>query len=473
MGFAYLLYLCTFKTELAFNIMSQSPAIPSGTRDFAPAEVARRCYIFDAIRSVFHAYGFMPIETPAMENLSTLLGKYGSEGDKLLFKVLNSGNALSKLAPEDLDAPSAALKVCEKGLRYDLTVPFARYVAQYQSQIALPFRRYQIQPVWRADRPQKGRYREFWQCDADIAGSASLLNEAELMLMTDSIFEKLGIGITLKINNRKVLSGIAEAINAADKLTDITTAIDKIDKAGIEKVSAELAERGIAAAGIARLLDILQWREDSRTKLQKLRALFACSEAGLRGVQELETLLDYLDLQPPQCRVEVDLSLARGLNYYTGAIFEVKANDADIGSISGGGRYDNLTGVFGLIGISGVGISFGADRIYDVMEQLGLFPSRIGQSAKIMFVNLGKREEAKSLELAQMLRRRGIAAEIYPDPRKLQKQMEYANRRRIPYVAVIGESELQQGGVSIKDMHSGGQRFISEAEFEKMAAEFE
>jgi histidyl-tRNA synthetase len=449
--------------------MAQQPTIPSGTRDFSPAEIARRNYIFDTIRSVFRTFGFVPIETPAMENLSTLLGKYGDEGDKLLFKILNSGDAFAKITADDLPHSNAtSLKVCERGLRYDLTVPFARYVVQHQNDITFPFRRYQIQPVWRADRPQKGRYREFYQCDADVVGSGSLLNEVELVQIIDDVYKKLNINVTLKINNRKVLGGMAELMNAPDKLTDITTAIDKIDKIGIEKVNAELAERGVESNAIAWLQPILQGTGSNEEKLQQLRTIFAQSETGLLGVQELQTIFDYISTLQLSCKVELDLSLARGLNYYTGAIFEVKANDAAIGSITGGGRYDNLTGVFGLKGVSGVGISFGADRICDVMTQLNLFPEDTQLHTQIMFTNLGKNEEAKVLLLAKNLRSKGVAVEIYPDRRKLQKQMEYANRHAIPYVAVIGETELQQQKVSVKNMQSGEQQLVSEAELYAM-----
>jgi histidyl-tRNA synthetase len=445
--------------------MAQLITVPSGMRDFLPSEIARRNYIFDTIRSVFHTFGFMPIETPAMENLSVLLGKYGNEGDKLLYKVLNSGDAFAKITPDDLtNSNAASLKVCEKGLRYDLTVPFARYVAAHQNDITFPFRRYQIQTVWRADRPQRGRYREFYQCDADIVGSASLLNEAELLWMTDMVFRKLKIDVVIKINNRKVLCGIAELMGAPDKLTDITTAIDKIGKIGIDKVNEELAMRGIAQGGIDKLQTILQWQGSNEETLQWLATLLAESEAGMVGVQELQAVFDYLAAQPVHSKVALDLSLARGLNYYTGAIFEVQANDAAIGSICGGGRYDNLTSVFGLKNISGVGISFGADRIYDVMSQLDSFPQNIWHCADIMFVNLGKKEELRAAAVAQILRSKGIATEIYPESRKIQKQMEYANRRRIPYVGIIGKNELQQDKITIKDMNSGEQQLVSETE---------
>ncbi|GHU94290.1 histidine--tRNA ligase [Bacteroidia bacterium] len=443
--------------------MAQSPSVPSGTRDFSPAEMARRNYIFDTIKGVFCLYGFQAIETPAMENLSTLLGKYGNEGDKLLFKILNSGDAFAKITADDLPSfNSTALKVCEKGLRYDLTVPFARYVVQHQNDIAFPFRRYQIQPVWRADRPQKGRYREFYQCDVDVIGSTSLLNEVELMQMIDEVYKKLNISITLKINNRKVLSGMAEVLNAQDKLTDITVAIDKIDKIGIEKVNAELAERGLNSEAIAWLQPILQSSGSNTEKLQLLQSVFQNSPTGLQGVQELQTIFDYLAPLGLHCKVELDLSLARGLNYYTGAIFEVKANDAAIGSITGGGRYDNLTGVFGLNNVSGVGVSFGADRIYDVMEQLALFPVNTSVGTSVIFANLGEQEEKEVLQVAAQLRSSGIATEIYPERRKLQKQFEYANKRGIPYVVVIGENEMQQQKVNVKNMQTGEQQLLTQ-----------
>ncbi|MDR3367479.1 MAG: histidine--tRNA ligase [Prevotellaceae bacterium] len=435
------------------------PSTPSGTRDFSPAEAARRTYIFDVIRGVFRTFGFQPLETPAMENLSTLLGKYGEEGDKLLFKILNSGNAFAKLTPDDLSSPAAAaLKACEKGLRYDLTVPFARYVAQHRSDIAFPFRRYQIQPVWRADRPQKGRYREFYQCDADVVGSTSLLNEVELVQLADAVFQKLGIAVTLKINNRKVLSGVAELMGAGDRLTEITVAIDKIEKVGMERVRQELRECGISDNALARLEPVLALTGAPAEKLQALSRLLASSATGMAGVQELNDLFAYLRPLELACSLELDLSLARGLSYYTGAIFEVKARDAEMGSISGGGRYDNLTGIFGVPDLSGVGISFGADRIYDVMEQLHLFPERAQAGTKVMFANLGAHEEACAITLAAQLRRSGVSVEIFPDRKKLQKQLEYANRRGIPYVAIIGEDELAQQKVSLKNMRTGEQR---------------
>jgi histidyl-tRNA synthetase len=437
------------------------PTTPSGTRDFSPAEAARRSYIFDAIRGVFRTFGFQPLETPAMENLSTLLGKYGEEGDKLLFKVLNSGNAFARLTPDDLSRPSAAaLKACEKGLRYDLTVPFARYVAQHRSELALPFRRYQIQPVWRADRPQRGRYREFYQCDADVVGSTSLLNEVELVQLADAVFQKLGIAVALRVNNRKVLSGVAEVMGAGDRLAELTVAIDKIEKVGVERAMQELGERGVSGEALARLAPVLALTGGPSEKLQALRRLLAASAAGMAGVQELDDLFGYLQPLGLACRLELDLSLARGLSYYTGAIFEAKARDAEMGSIAGGGRYDNLTGIFGVPNLSGVGISFGADRIYDVMEQLHLFPERAQAGTRVMLANLGAREEAYALALAAQLRREGVSAEIYPDRKKLQKQLEYANRRGIPYVIIVGEEELAQQKVSLKNLRTGEQRLL-------------
>ncbi|MDR3188028.1 MAG: histidine--tRNA ligase [Prevotellaceae bacterium] len=443
------------------------PSIPSGTRDFSPAETAKRTYIFDAIRSVFKTFGFQQLETPAMENLSTLLGKYGEEGDKLLFKILNSGDAFAKLTPEDLASPAAAsLKACEKGLRYDLTVPFARYVVQHQSEIAFPFRRYQIQPVWRADRPQKGRYREFYQCDVDIVGSASLLNEVELVQVVDAVFQKLGVAVTLKMNNRKVLSGIAEFMGAGDKLTEITVAIDKIEKIGLERVKQELRGQGVSDEAVARLEPVLTLAGTPAEKLQTLSRLLSSSAEGMAGIQELSDIFGYLQPLQLGCGVELDLSLARGLSYYTGAIFEVKANGVEMGSITGGGRYDNLTGIFGLPNVSGVGISFGADRIYDVMTQLNLFPESTLVGTQVMFTNLGAREEAYAIALAAQLRKGGVSAEIYPDRKKLQKQLEYANRRGIPYVAIVGEDELAQQKISLKNLRTGEQRLLPVEEME-------
>lgn len=435
----------------------QKPSIPKGTRDFSPAEMMRRTYIFETIKSVFRTYGFAPLETPAMENLSTLLGKYGDEGDKLLFKILNSGDYASGLDDGQLRTAS---KICEKGLRYDLTVPFARYIVQHQSEIVLPFKRYQIQPVWRADRPQKGRYREFYQCDVDVIGSRSLINEVELIEIVERVFGKLGINVTLKMNNRKILYGIAEAIGHADKMMDITVAIDKLEKIGIDNVRAELSERGLEQEAIDRLQPILELSGSNSEKLNKLRDVISCSETGLRGIAEMEEIFGYVEALGLNLPIELDLSLARGLNYYTGAIFEVKALDFAIGSICGGGRYDDLTGIFGMPNMSGVGISFGADRIYDVMTGLSLFPEEVNSSTRVLFVNLGAEEEAAVLPLLRQLRGREIAAEIYPEAGKMKKQMEYANRRGIPYVVIVGSQELEAGAATVKDMRTGEQRQV-------------
>ena len=441
--------------------MAQKPSIPKGTRDFSPIEMMRRDYIFNTIRSVFRLNGYSPIETPAMENLSTLLGKYGDEGDKLLFKILNSGDYAAKLQPNEL---TEASKICEKGLRYDLTVPFARYVVQHQNDIVFPFKRYQIQPVWRADRPQKGRYREFYQCDVDVIGSKYLLNEVELVGIVQSVFEKLGINVVLKMNNRKILFGIAEVMGHADKMIDITVAIDKLEKIGLDNVKAELLERGIEEEAIAKLQPILELSGTTAEKLDTLSVILADSETGLMGVKEMRTVFDCVAAAGYTLDIELDLSLARGLNYYTGAIFEVKAKDFAIGSICGGGRYDNLTGIFGMPDVSGVGISFGADRIYDVMVGLDLFPTEIGCSTKVLFVNLGEAEALASLCAVNALRVAGVSAELYPDSTKMKKQMEYANRRAIPYVAIIGSNELEQGVVTIKNMTSGEQNTIPVAQ---------
>lgn len=448
--------------------MAQKPSIPKGTRDFSPVEMMRRNYIFDTIRQVFRTYGFAPLETPSMENLSTLLGKYGDEGDKLLFKILNSGDYSAGLSDEELRQAS---KICEKGLRYDLTVPFARYVVQHQGELAFPFKRYQIQPVWRADRPQKGRYREFYQCDVDVIGTRSLLCEVELVEIVAEVFRRLGIRVALKMNNRKILYGIAETIGHADRMTDITVAIDKLDKIGLDNVKAELLDRGLTQEAIDRLQPILELEGDNEQKISKLRDILSGSETGLKGVEEIETVLGYAGRLGVELPVELDLSLARGLNYYTGAIFEVKALDYAIGSISGGGRYDDLTGIFGLPNLSGVGISFGADRIYDVMSGLGLFPDEVDCSTRLFFVNLGAAEEAAALPLLKQLRQAGIAAEIYPEAGKMKKQMEYANRRGIPYVAILGSQELESGVVTLKDMRSGEQRQVPFGELVAAAAE--
>ena len=438
--------------------MAQKPSIPKGTRDFSPAEMMRRTYIFETIKSVFRTYGFAPLETPSMENLSTLLGKYGDEGDKLLFKILNSGDYAAGLNDEQVRTAS---KICEKGLRYDLTVPFARYVVQHQNEISFPFKRYQVQPVWRADRPQKGRYREFYQCDVDVIGSRSLLNEVELIEIVERVFAKLGINVTLKMNNRKILYGIAEAIGHADKMMDITVAIDKLEKIGLDNVKAELAERGLEQEAIDKLQPILELSGTNAEKLAKLREVIGCSETGVKGIEEMSEIFGYVERLGLQLPIELDLSLARGLNYYTGAIFEVKAMDYAIGSICGGGRYDDLTGIFGLPNTSGVGISFGADRIYDVMVGLNLFPEEVNFTTKVMFVNLGAEEQLASMQIIRTLRDNGIAAEIYPESAKMKKQMEYANRRMIPYVVIIGSNELQERKATIKNMISGEQSSVA------------
>lgn len=436
------------------------PSIPKGTRDFGPVEMARRNYIFTTIRSVFELYGFQPIETPAMENLSTLLGKYGEEGDKLLFRILNSGDFLSDVDSNELTKDNASVlsgKISEKGLRYDLTVPFARFVVQHNHEIAFPFKRYQIQPVWRADRPQKGRYREFYQCDADVVGSNSLLNELELIQIVDAVFGKLGINIKLKINNRKILSGISEIIGEADKITDITVAIDKLDKIGIEKVKEELVQRGISNEAIQKLQPVMDLKGTNQEKLEQMKVVLASSSIGLKGVEEVATVLAYAEKTGVTCEIEFDLTLARGLNYYTGAIFEVKAKDVEIGSISGGGRYDNLTGVFGLEGLSGVGISFGADRIYDVLLQLNKFPESATSATKVLFINFGEKEELFCLPIVKQLRNSGISAEIFPDNAKMKKQMGYADAKKIPFVVMAGENEIAENAVSVKNMTTGEQ----------------
>ncbi|MCK9411905.1 MAG: histidine--tRNA ligase [Prolixibacteraceae bacterium] len=440
--------------------MAQKPSIPKGTRDFSPLEMARRNYIFDTVKAVFKLYGFQQIETPALENLSTLTGKYGEEGDKLLFKILNSGDFLAKANENDLSAKNSlktTFQISEKGLRYDLTVPFARYVVQYQNDINFPFRRYQIQPVWRADRPQKGRYREFYQCDVDIIGSNSLLNEYELIQIVDTIFTRLGINVTVKINNRKVLAGIAETIGEADRIIDITIAIDKLEKIGLDKVNEELSEKGVSESAIKKLQPILNLSGNNDEKLEKIEQVIASSETGSKGVEELRTIFGYLKTGHVATSVELDLTLARGLNYYTGAIFEVKASDVQIGSITGGGRYDDLTGIFGLPDISGVGISFGADRIYDVMEQLKLFPRDQTVSTKVLFVNFGKTEENYCLPLLEQVRRAEIASEIFPSDEKMKKQMNYANRKGVKYVVLAGEAEIANNEVTVKNMESGEQ----------------
>jgi histidyl-tRNA synthetase len=451
--------------------MAQKPSIPKGTRDFSPNEMARRNYIFDTVKSVFKLYGFQQIETPAMENLSTLMGKYGEEGDKLLFKILNSGDYLSAVNPSELNQAQShklTTKISEKGLRYDLTVPFARYVVQYQNDIIFPFRRYQIQPVWRADRPQKGRYREFYQCDVDIIGSNSLLNEVELIRIVDQIYRNLGINVVIKINNRKILAGIAETIGEADRIVDITVAIDKLDKIGLEKVNEELMQKGVSQEAILKLQPILNLTGNSAEKLNQIEQVIAGSEIGVKGISEMRTIFGYLEPMELGIEVELDLTLARGLNYYTGAIFEVKSKDVEIGSITGGGRYDDLTGIFGLPGVSGVGISFGADRIYDVMSQLDLFPKEAIAATQVMFVNFGKNEELYILPLLYRLRNAGISSELYPDQDKMKKQMNYANRKGIKFVILAGESEIESGMINLKNMESGEQQLIKSEEMVKV-----
>lgn len=444
--------------------MATKPGIPKGTRDFSPIEMAKRNYIFSTIKEVFHRFGFEQIETPSMENLSTLMGKYGEEGDKLLFKIQNSGDYFSGITDEELlsrNAPKLASKFCEKGLRYDLTVPFARYVVMHRDELTFPFRRYQIQPVWRADRPQKGRYREFYQCDADVVGSDSLLNEVELVQMIDAVYTQFGIRVSVKLNNRKILSGIAEIIGEADKIVDITVAIDKLDKIGIDNVNAELLAKGISPEGIARLQPIIQLAGTNDEKLAVLKEVLAGSEVGLKGIEEADFILQTLKGLEIRSEVELDLTLARGLNYYTGAILEVKALDVQIGSISGGGRYDNLTGVFGMQGVSGVGISFGADRIYDVLNQLELYPAHTAQTTELLFVNFGEKEVAFVLPVLQELRKAGVRAELYPDTAKMKKQMTYANNKGIAYVAIVGEDELAQGMILLKNMETGEQQSLT------------
>ena len=474
------------------------PNIPKGTRDFGPIEMAKRNYIFNTIREVYALYGFQQIETPAMETLQTLMGKYGEEGDKLLFKILNSGDFLSKLSEEDLrvhPCPSVpnnnpasdnnpasvpnnnpavlAAKICEKGLRYDLTVPFARYVVMHREELQLPFKRYQIQPVWRADRPQKGRYREFYQCDADVVGSDSLLNEVELMKIVDTVFSRFGIRVQIKINNRKILTGIAEVIGAADKIVDITVAIDKLDKIGIDNVNQELREDGLTDEQIKKLQPIIMLSGTNEEKLQTISTVLKDSEIGMRGVEEIRTILAPLTSNGSALKneIQLDLTLARGLNYYTGAIFEVKALDVQIGSITGGGRYDNLTGIFGMPGLSGVGISFGADRIYDVLNQLDLYPKDSVTTTQVLFINFGERETAYCLPIIDKVRANGIRAEIYHDAVKMKKQMSYANAKLIPYVVLAGENEINAGKVTLKNMENGEQQLLSPDELvEKMNA---
>ena len=444
--------------------MAANPSIPKGTRDFSPVEMAKRNYIFNTIREVYHLYGFQQIETPAMEMLSTLMGKYGDEGDKLLFKIQNSGDYFSGITDEELlgrNAAKLASKFCEKGLRYDLTVPFARYVVMHREEITFPFKRYQIQPVWRADRPQKGRYREFYQCDADVVGSNSLLNEVELMQIVDTVFTRFGIRVCIKINNRKILTGLAEVIGEADKIVDITVAIDKLDKIGLDNVNAEFKEKGISDEAIAKLQPIILLSGTNEEKLTVLKQVLAESETGLKGVEESEFILNTLSGLSMTNEIELDLTLARGLNYYTGAIFEVKALDVQIGSITGGGRYDNLTGVFGMAGVSGVGISFGADRIFDVLNQLELYPKEAVNGTQLLFINFGDKEAAYSINALAKVRAEGIRAEIYPDAAKMKKQMSYANAKSIPFVALVGENEMNEGKITLKNMESGEQTLVT------------
>lgn len=447
--------------------MANKPSIPKGTRDFGSEEMAKRNYIFDTIKRVYALYGFQQIETPAMETLHTLMGKYGEEGDKLLFKVLNSGDYLKSVSDEELkdrNPLKLQTKLCEKGLRYDLTVPFARYVVMHREELQMPFKRYQIQPVWRADRPQKGRYREFYQCDADVVGSDSLLNEVELMQIVDTVFTKFGIRIQIKINNRKILSGIAEFIGEQDKIVDITVAIDKLEKIGLEKVNEELHENGISEEAIKRLQPIIRLEGSNDDKLATIAEVLQDSEIGLKGVEELHFILDTLKLAGLKNEIQLDLTLARGLNYYTGAIFEVKALDTQIGSITGGGRYDNLTGIFGLPGLSGVGISFGADRIYDVLNTLGLYPKDSIDGTQVLFINFGDKETAYCLPIAARLRAAGIRTEVYPDKAKMKKQMSYANAKNIPFVVLAGDNEMGEGKVTLKNMATGEQNTVNPEE---------
>lgn len=447
--------------------MAQKPSIPKGTRDFGPEEMAKRNYIFNTIKDVYALYGFEQIETPAMETLQTLMGKYGEEGDKLLFKILNSGDYLNKISDEELNERNSlhlASKLCEKGLRYDLTVPFARYVVMHRDELQLPFKRYQIQPVWRADRPQKGRYREFYQCDADVVGSDSLLNEVELMQIVDTVFTKFGIRIQIKINNRKILSGIAEVLDEADKIVDITVAIDKLEKIGLENVNAELKAGGITDEAIEKLQPILTMQGSNEDKLKTIEKVLESSEVGLKGVEETRFILDTLNSVGLNNEIQLDLTLARGLNYYTGAIFEVKALDTPMGSITGGGRYDNLTGIFGMPGLSGVGISFGADRIYDVLNTLELYPKEMLSSTQVLFINFGEKETAYCLPFIAEIRKSGIRAEIFPDKAKMKRQMNYANAKNIPYVVFAGEDEIEKGKLMLKDMQSGEQKLVTAKE---------
>lgn len=452
--------------------MAQKPSIPKGTRDFGPLEMSKRNYIFDTITEAFRLFGYSQIETPAMENLSTLMGKYGEEGDKLLFKILNSGDYLRSVSDGELlsrNVTKLTPRLCEKGLRYDLTVPFARFVVQHRSELQMPFKRYQMQLVWRADRPQKGRYREFYQCDADVVGSDSLLNEVELLELIDYVFHKLKVNVSTKLNNRKVLTGLGEMIGHADKVVDITVAIDKLDKIGLDKVKEELRERGLGDEAIERLVPVLELKGTNAGKIARMRELLAGSETGLRGLDEMETVVKAYEALPHSACLEVDLSLARGLNYYTGTIIEVKALDVEIGSITGGGRYDNLTGVFGMEGLSGVGISFGADRIYDVLNTLGLYPQEVERGVQVMFTNFGEEEAREAMECVWRLRDAGIPAMVYPDNAKMKKQMQYANAKNVPYVAIIGSEELKEGVATVKNMADGSQRKV---ELEKITEIF-
>lgn len=445
----------------------KKPSIPKGTRDFSPEEMAKRNYIFDTIKDVYKLYGFQQIETPSMEDLSTLMGKYGEEGDKLLFKILNSGDFFKNVSDQELQERNTykfTANACEKGLRYDLTVPFARYVVMHRNEITFPFRRYQIQPVWRADRPQKGRYREFYQCDADVVGSDSLINEVELLQIIDEVFHRFNIRVAIKLNNRKILSGIAEIIGEQDKIVDITVAIDKLDKIGIDKVNDELREKGIDQAAIDKLQPIILLQGSNHEKLTTLKKVLSSSSIGLKGVEELEFILKTIEGSDLRCQLDLDLTLARGLNYYTGTIIEVKALDVQIGSITGGGRYDNLTGVFGLEGVSGVGISFGADRIFDVLNQLDLYPKETSLGAKVMFVNFGEESETYILRLASQFRKAGISTEVYPESVKIQRQMKFANANHVSYVAMVGEEELKQQKIMLKNMLSGEQDLLSAEE---------
>ena len=443
------------------------PSIPKGTRDFSPAEMAKRNYIFNTIKDVYALYGYQQIETPSMETLQTLMGKYGEEGDKLLFKILNSGDFIGKLPSEEFVSDNVlklAAKICEKGLRYDLTVPFARYVVMHRDELQMPFKRYQIQPVWRADRPQKGRYREFYQCDADVVGSDSLLNEVELIQIIDTVFTKFGINVQIKVNNRKILAGIAEYIGQPDKIVDITVAIDKLDKIGVDAVNAEMLANGISEEAVSKLQPILTMSGTNKEKLETIAQTIATSEIGVKGVEETRFILEKVEAVGMQNELQLDLTLARGLNYYTGAIFEVKAKDVAIGSITGGGRYDNLTGIFGMPGLSGVGISFGADRIYDVLNTLDLYPQNATQATQVLFINFGEAEADFCLPIATKVRAAGISVELYPDSAKMKKQMAYANSKNIPFVVLAGESEINQGKVTLKNMLTGDQQLVSAEE---------